>query len=281
MNRLSNHDRCRMLACLVEGNSIRATVRITGIAKKTVSRFVVELGAACERFADKAFQNLPCVNIQCDEIWSFTYAKEKNVPAHLRGTGAGDTWTWVAIDRDTKLIPAWFIGDRTAQSAYRLMRNLSPRLANRVQLSTDGHRAYLVAVQAAFLHTPIDYGMLVKIYGDNTAEGRYSPGVVTGTEREAVMGNPNMAAICTSHAERQNLTMRMQMRRFTRLTNGFSKKLENHRLACAIHFVHYNFARIHQSLRITPAMAAGLSDHVWEPSEMVGLLVSAETVLTA
>lgn len=161
-----------MLACLVEGNSIRATVRITGIAKKTVSRFVVELGAACERFADKAFQNLPCVNIQCDEIWSFTYAKEKNVPKHLRGTGAGDTWTWVAIDRDTKLIPAWFVGDRTAQSAYRLMRNLSPRLANRVQLSTDGHRAYLVAVQAAFLHTPIDYGMLVKIYGDNTAEGR-------------------------------------------------------------------------------------------------------------
>lgn len=281
MNRLSNPDRCRMLACLVEGNSIRATCRITGLAKKTVSRFVVELGEACEKFADKVMQNLPCTNLQCDEIWSFTYAKAKNVPAHLRGTGAGDTWTWVAIDRDTKLIPAWFVGDRTAQSAYRLMRNLSPRLANRVQLSTDGHRAYLVAVQAAFLHTPIDYGTLVKIYGDNTAEGRYSPGVVTGTDREAVMGNPNMAAICTSHAERQNLTMRMQMRRFTRLTNGFSKKLENHRLAVAIHFVHYNFARVHQSLRITPAMAAGLSDHVWELSEMVSLLEVQEVALCA
>jgi IS1 family transposase len=270
-----------MLACLVEGNSIRATVRITGISKKTVSRFVVELGEACEKFADKVMVNLPCAHIQCDEIWSFTYAKEKNVPSHLRGTGAGDTWTWVAIDRDTKLVPAWFVGDRTAQSAYRLMRDLSPRLANRVQLSTDGHRAYLVAVQVAFLHTPIDYGTLVKIYGDNTAEGRYSPGVVTGTEREAVLGNPNKSAICTSHAERQNLTMRMQMRRFTRLTNGFSKSIENHRLACAIHFVHYNFARIHQSLRITPAMAAGLSDHVWELSEIVSLLEAAEVALCA
>jgi IS1 family transposase len=272
MNRLSTDDRCRVLACLVEGNSIRATVRITGIAKKTVSRLMVELGRACEAFADRTMVKLPCVDIQCDEIWSFTYAKEKNVPQHLRGSGAGDTWTWVAIDRATKLIPAWFIGDRTAQSAYKFMLNLQKRLANRVQLSTDGHRSYLIAVRAAFNAVPIDYGTLVKIYGDSTAEGRYSPGVVTGTEREAVLGSPNMAAICTSHAERQNLTMRMQMRRFTRLTNGFSKKLENHRLACAIHFVHYNFARIHQTLRVTPAMEAGLSDHVWTLAEMVGLL---------
>jgi IS1 family transposase len=281
MNRLTNTDRCRVLACLVEGNSMRSTVRITGIAKKTVSRLAVEIGLACERFADKVFVNLPCKQIQCDEIWSFTYAKEKNVPKLLRGTGAGDTWTWVAIDRDTKLIPAWFIGDRTAQSAYRLMRNLAPRLANRVQLSTDGHRSYLVAVQAGFLHMPIDYGILIKLYGDSTSEGRYSPGECIGTEREAVLGNPDMAEICTSHAERQNLTMRMSMRRFTRLTNGFSKNIHNHRLACALHFVHYNFARIHQTLRITPAMAAGLSDHVWDMSEIVALLEREELKLAA
>jgi IS1 family transposase len=274
MNRLSNDDRCRVVACLVEGNSIRATVRITGIAKKTVSRLGVELGEACEKFASKVMVNLPCKDIQCDEIWSFTYAKEKNVPAHLRGTGAGDTWTWIAIDRETKLIPVWYIGDRTAESAYKLMRNLSPRLANRVQLSTDGHHAYLIAVKAAFLAGPVDYGMLIKIYGDSTRG--YSPGECIGARRETIMGKPDVSNICTSHAERNNLTVRMQMRRFTRLTNGFSKKVENHRLACAVHFVHYNFARIHSSLRITPAMAAGLTDHVWELSELVNLLEADE-----
>lgn len=278
MNRLTNDDRCRVLACLVEGNSIRATVRITGICKRTVQRLGVELGEACEKFADKIMRNLPCDDIQCDEIWSFTYAKEKNVPEHLRGK-AGDTWTWVAIDRETKLIPAWFIGDRTAQSAYTFMRNLEPRLAKRVQLSTDGHHAYLVAVKAAFLARTIDYGMLIKIYGDS-ATG-FSPGACIGARRETIMGLPDEAKICTSHAERNNLTMRMQMRRFTRLTNGFSKKLENHRLACAVHFVHYNFARIHSALRITPAMAAGLTDHVWELSEIVRLMESEEALLAA
>jgi len=279
MNRLTNEDRCRVLACLVEGNSIRATVRITGISKKTVTRLGVELGEACERFADKAMRNLPCEQIQCDEIWSFTYAKQKNVPEHLKDTGAGDTWTWIAIDPITKLIPARFIGDRTASSAYKFMRNLEHRLANRVQLSTDGHHAYLVAVKAEFLARPIDYGMLIKIYGDS-ATG-FSPGECIGARRERIMGMPDVADICTSHAERNNLTMRMQMRRFTRLTNGFSKKLDNHRLACAVHFVHYNFARIHSSLRITPAMAAGLTDHVWELSEIVDLLEAQEAVLCA
>lgn len=274
MNRLSIQDRARVLACLCEGTSIRATVRITGIAKRTVARLGVELGRACERFADRVMQNLPCRHIQCDEIWSFTYAKAKNVPAHLRGTGVGDTWTWVAIDRETKLIPCWYVGDRTAQSAYRFMRNLSPRLANRVQLTTDGHRAYLIAVRAAFA-TPIDYAMLVKIYGE-AGEGKYSPGEVTGATTEIISGNPQPDQICTSHAERQNLTMRMQMRRFTRLTNAFSKKLDNHRLAVAVHFVHYNFCRIHQTLRCTPAMAAGLSNHVWELSELIGLLEAEE-----
>lgn len=270
MNRLSNEYRCRVLACLCEGNSIRATVRIAGVAKKTVSRLGVELGEACERFADRTMTGLPCKDIQCDEIWSFTYAKEKNVPQHFRGSGAGDTWTWIAIDRETKLIPAWFIGDRTAESAYKLMRNLSPRLANRVQLTTDGHHAYLVAVKAAFLDQPIDYGMLIKIYG-NSVTG-YSPAECVGARRETIMGSPALANICTSHAERNNLTVRMQMRRFTRLTNGFSKKVENHRLACAVHFVHYNFCRIHSTIRITPAMAAGLTDHVWELSELIALL---------
>lgn len=282
MNRLTNEDRCRVLACLVEGNSIRATVRITGIAKKTVQRLGVELGEACEKFADKVFRNLTCERIQCDEIWSFCYAKDRNVPADLRHTGAGDVWTWVAIDPDTKLIPCWYVAnDRTAQSAYRFMRNLQPRLANRIQLSTDGLGSYVIAIKAAFLSAPVDYGMLVKLY-ENTGEGKYSPGQCTGARREAIFGNPKAEGICTSHSERQNLTMRMQMRRFTRLTNGFSKKLENHRLACAVHFIHYNFARIHSSIRVTPAMAAGISDHVWELSEIVNLLEAEETVaLTA
>lgn len=275
MNRLTNEDRCRVLACLVEGNSIRATVRITGIAKKTVMRLGVELGEACERFADKIMRNLPCEQIQCDEIWSFTYAKQKNVPQHLWDV-AGDTWTWIAIDPITKLIPAWYIGDRSAESAYKFMRNLERRLANRVQLSTDGHHAYLVAVKAAFLARSIDYGMLIKIYGDS-AQG-YSPAECIGARREAILGLPSEERICTSHAERNNLTMRMQMRRFTRLTNGFSKSRDSHRLACAVHFVHYNFARIHSSLRVTPAMAAGLTAHVWELSEIIGLLEAEEAL---
>jgi len=283
MNRLTNSDRCRVLACLVEGNSIRATVRITGIAKKTVQRLGVELGEACEKFADKAFRNLTCKRIQCDEIWSFCYAKERNAPKEMKGRGAGDVWTWVAIDQDTKLIPCWYVAqDRTAQSAYTFMRNLQPRLANRIQLSTDGLSSYVIAIKAAFLSAPVDYGMLVKLYGDNPGQGKYSPSECVGARRETVFGKPIESEICTSHSERQNLTMRMQMRRFTRLTNGFSKKLENHRLACAVHFIHYNFARIHQSLRITPAMAAGLTDHVWELSEIVNLLDAQETVaLTA
>jgi IS1 family transposase len=281
MNRLSTEDRTRVIACLVEGNSQRATCRMTGLAKKTVARLAVEIGQACERFSDNIMRDLPCTQIQCDEIWSFCYAKAKNVPLHLRGSGAGDVWTWVAIDPDTKLIPAWYIGDRTAESAYPFMRSVQKRLRNRVKLSTDGHRAYLIAVQSAFHLQTVDYGMLRKIYGENTPEGKYSPGECIGTERTIISGNITKGEICTSHAERQNLTMRMQMRRFTRLTNAFSKKLENHRLACALHFVHYNFCRIHSSLRITPAMAAGLSDRVWEISDLVELLTAEEMALAA
>lgn len=281
MNKLSTAERSRAIACLVEGNSQRATCRMTGLAKKTVGRLAIEIGEACERFADNIMRDLPCTQIQCDEIWSFCYAKAKNVPQHLKGSGAGDVWTWVAIDPETKLIPAWYVGDRTANSAYPFMRSIQKRLKNRVQLSTDGHRAYLIAVKAAFHLQPVDFGMLRKIYGENTLEGKYSPGECIGTERTVISGNITKDQICTSHAERQNLTMRMQMRRFTRLTNGFSKKIENHRLACALHFVQYNFCRIHSSLRITPAMAAGLTDHVWEISDLVGLLESEEKALAA
>lgn len=278
MNRLSSADRTRVVACLVEGNSQRATVRITGVAKGTVARLAVELGEACERFADRVMVNLPCEHIQCDEIWSFVGCKERQ-KKNAKGKHPGDVWTWVAIDPETKLIPRWFVGDRTAESAYRFLRGLAPRLAKRIQLSTDGHRAYLIAVEAAWCMRPIDFGMLVKIYGNTTAEGKYSPGEVIGFRKETIRGNVDETLICTSHVERQNLTMRMQMRRFTRLTNAFSKKIENHKMACAIHFVHYNFCRVHQTLRVTPAMAAGLSDHVWTLAEMVGLLEAEEAAL--
>lgn len=280
MNRLSPDERSRVIACLVEGNSQRATVRITGIAKKTVARLAVELGEACQRFSDRVMRNLECQRIQCDEIWSFCYSKQKNIPHNKKGE-AGDIWTWVAIDPDTKLIPAWYVGDRSAQSAYRFMLKVANRLKNRVELSTDGHKAYLIAVKAAFNLKPVDYGMLRKIYGDNTPSGRYSPGECIGTERIVVSGEIKEEDICTSHVERQNLTMRMQMRRFTRLTNGFSKKIENHELAVSLHFVHYNFCRIHSSLRCTPAMAAGISDHVWGIEDLVGLLIAEEEVSLA
>jgi len=274
MNQLSDKERARIVSCLVEGNSMRATQRMTGFAKKTVERALREIGTACLKLCDDRMVNLQCEQIQCDEIWSFIYAKEKNVPAEMKGL-VGDIWTWVAIDPITKLIPAWFVGDRTAQSAYTFMRNLEPRLANRVQLTTDGHHAYLVAVKAAFLARPIDYGMLIKLYGEGEV-GKYSPSVCLGARREPVLGQPDTANICTSHAERQNLTMRMSIRRFTRLTNGFSKSLPSHKHALAIHFAHYNFCRIHQTWRVTPAMEAGVTDRVWEIAELAALPVTAE-----
>lgn len=281
MNRLSNEDRSRVVACLVEGNSQRSTTRITGVAKKTVARLAVELGEACERFTDRVMRNLPCERIQCDEIWAFVGCKEKNKKRTVNKQHPGDVWTWVAIDPETKLIPMWYVADRTAESAYHFMRALAPRLAKRVQISTDGHKAYLVVVEAAFSFRPVDYATVVKIYGDSTNEGRYSPGEVIGTVKEKIFGNPVESLISTSHAERSNLTMRMSMRRFTRLTNAFSKRLTNHRLAIALHFVHYNFCRIHQTLRMTPAMAAGISDRVWELSDLVALLEAEEVALAA
>jgi IS1 family transposase len=275
MNKLTTEEKVRVVACLVEGNSLRTTVRMTGIHRTTIQKLLVELGKACSEYQDKAFRNLNCKRIQCDEIWSFVYAKDKNLPEEMRGQdGVGSVWTWVAIDPDSKLVPCWFVSNRDAGAAYHFMHDIAGRLANRVQLTTDGHKPYLVAVEDAF-GADIDYAMLQKIYGvapTNNAEIRYSPAQCMGAKKAVISGNPDYRHVSTSHVERQNLTMRMQMRRFTRLTNAHSKKIENHEAAIALHYMHYNFARIHQSLRITPAMAAGLTDHVWSLEEIVGLV---------
>lgn len=277
MNRLTNERRAQVIKQICEGSSIRSTVRITGVAKNTIAKLLVELGAACSRYQDKALRNLPCKRIQCDEIWSFCYAKDKNVPDEKRGTfGYGDVWTWTAICSDTKLIPSWAVGKRDAGTAYELMQDLANRLASRVQLTTDGLRAYLEAVESAF-GSDIDYAMLIKLYGgDRETEARYSPAECIGTRTIKINGEPKPASISTSHVERHNLTMRMSMRRFTRLTNGFSKKLENHVAGLSLYFMYYNFCRVHQSLRVTPAMEAGIADHVWTVKEMLHILDSKE-----
>jgi IS1 family transposase len=275
MNRLSVAERARVVAVLVEGNSLRATARITGIARMTIEKLLKDLGAACASYQDAVLRNLTCKRVQVDEIWSFVYAKQKNVtPEIAEKQIAGDIWTWVAIDADTKLAISWLVGTRDAIAARDLMQDLVSRLGNRVQLTTDGHKAYLVAVERAF-GGGIDYATLVKIYGaSGEPETRYSPGEVKGIAVAAITGNPDPKHISTSYVERQNLTMRMGMRRFTRLTNGFSKKIENHIHSVALHFMYRNFARIHHALRVSPAMAAGISDHLWSIEEIVGLLDS-------
>jgi IS1 family transposase len=274
MNNLPAERQIAVIAALVEGNSIRATVRMTGVAKDTVTKLLARIGQVCAEYQDKELRNLPCKRIQCDEIWSFCYAKEKNVPRDLRGKfGYGDVWTWTALCADTKLVPCWRIGGRSAWDAQHFMYDLAARLANRVQLTTDGHRVYLDAVELAF-GTKIDYAMLVKLYGNEPKqkETRYSPATCIGAIPTSITGNPDPKHISTSYVERQNLTMRMQMRRFTRLTNAFSKKIENHEHAIALHFMHYNFCRVHQALRVTPAMAANVTNHVWDISDIVALL---------
>lgn len=274
MNNLPIDRQIAVISALVEGNSIRATVRMTGVAKDTVIKLLAKIGQACAEYQDKTLHNLPCKHIQCDEIWSFCYAKEKNVPEELRGTfGYGDVWTWTALCADTKLVPCWLVGGRSAYYAQRFISDLASRLANRIQLTTDGHRVYLDAVETAF-GSEIDYAMLVKMYGNDPREDetRYSPAQCIGAVATPIIGRPDRNHISTSYVERQNLTMRMNMRRFTRLTNGFSKKVENHQHALALYFIYYNFCRIHQSLRVTPAMASGISDHVWELREMVELI---------
>ena len=276
MNRLSIQDRARIIGCLVEGNSIRATCRMTGAAKGTVIKLLADVGRGCAEYHDKHVRNVPSHQIQCDEIWSFCYAKEANLPEQFRGQfGFGDVYTWTALCADTKLIVAYAVDRRSEEAAHTFAYDLRTRLANRVQITTDGHRAYLTAIAKAF-GKDVDYAMLQKIYRTpkgttQAAERRYSPGECCGTKRVRKIGNPVPDAVSTSFVERQNLTMRMCMRRFTRLTNAFSKKVENLGHAVALHFMHYNFGRIHQSLRVTPAMAAGLTDHPWDLKEIAAL----------
>jgi IS1 family transposase len=273
MNRLTKEKQAQVITALVEGNSIRATVRMTGVAKNTIVKLLADVGLACAEYQDKAFRNLRCKRIQCDEIWSFCYAKEKNVPEDKKGVfGYGDVWTFTAICADTKLVPAWHIGRRDLENATIFMKDLAARLANRVQLTTDGHHMYLDAVESAF-GADVDFSQLVKLYGQ-TLEGqkRYSPPQCIGTIKTKINGSPDSYGVSTSYVERQNLTMRMNMRRFTRLTNAFSKKVENLFYAVSLHLMYYNFCRIHQTLRVTPAIQAMVTDHVWEIADLLNLL---------
>lgn len=278
MNKLSNAKRAQVVRCLVEGNSMRSTVRMTGVALNTISKLLVDLGEVCAKHHMETVTNVPSRRVQCDEIWSFCYAKQKNVPQEKQGHfGYGNVWTWTAIDADSKLCVSWLVGTRDADSAREFMEDVASRLQSRVQLTTDGHGPYLQAVDLAF-GTKIDYAMLIKLYGrqgdPTNPETRYSPGVCTGIEVKPITGKPERKHIATSYVERQNLTMRMSMRRFTRLTNAFSKKVLNLSAAIALHFMYYNFCRVHQTLKTTPAVASGIADHVWSIEEIVGLLDS-------
>jgi IS1 family transposase len=275
MNKLSNAERAQVVRCLVEGNSIRATVRMTGVAKNTVVKLLVDLGTACSQFQDEALRDLYCEHIQADEIWSFCYAKAKNVPEEHRGEfGYGDVWTFTAIDAESKLVLSWLVGPRDLTSATAFMRDVVARLHGRVQITTDGLHVYVDAVEQAF-GSEVDFAQLIKLYGvAPESERRYSPAECIGTNTDVVQGDPDRAHVSTSYVERQNLTMRMSMRRFTRLTNAFSKKVENLTAAVSLHFMHYNFCRRHQTTKTTPAMAAGVTDHVWTVEELVALLDS-------
>lgn len=276
MKTLNTQMRGQIIKLLCEGMSLRAVARVTDVARNTVDKLLRDVGAACLDYQDEHLRNLPCKRVQCDEIWSFVYAKERNIPKHLQGVpGIGDVWTWTAIDSDTKLVPCWHVGNRRIADAKSFIGDLAGRLANRVQLSTDGHKPYLNAVEQHF-GGEIDYGVVVKLYGDVKDDGRtvrrYEGGAeCIGVRTTVVSGSPDECCISTSHVERQNLTMRMSMRRFTRLTNAHSKKIENHMHAISLHYMFYNFARIHSTLRVTPAMAAGVTDHVWSAEEIANL----------
>jgi IS1 family transposase len=269
MNRLSLARRTQIINCLVEGNSIRSTERMTGTHRDTVMRLMVDAGTGCEALMDAEMRNLPCARIQVDEIWAYVAKKQRQVAANDDRSRVGDQWTFVALDPDTKLVPTFRTGKRDLDTATAFMRDLSDRLANRVQLSSDALAAYVDATEQAF-GADVDYGQAVKFYeADPIGPGRYSPSHVVRQEKAAITGQPDAAHISTSLIERQNLTMRMSIRRFTRLTNAFSKKVENHRAAVALRFAHYNFVRMHQTIRCTPAMAAGVSDRLWELEELV------------
>lgn len=270
MNRLSTAKRVQVISALVEGVSINATCRMTGVAKHTVLNLLRDMGTAAAAYHDEHIRNVRSRRVQCDEIWAFVYAKQKNVTEEQMSKGAGDVWT--AIDADTKLIISYMLGDRGAGTGHTFMQDVASRLRNRVQLTTDGHKVYIDAVEDAF-GCEIDYSMLIKVYGASSdPDTRYSPATCIGCEMKTVSGNPDPNHVSTSFVERQNLSMRMGMRRFTRLTNAFSKKFENHAHAVALYFMHYNFCRVHKTLRVTPAMESGLAHHVWTLEELVGLL---------
>jgi IS1 family transposase len=280
MNKLDRKTRAQILGMMVEGVSMQSITRLTGVSKNTVAKLLKDAGEACIAYHDEHVRNVKAQRVQCDEIWSFCQMKEKHVPKGQRGAfGIGDVYTWTGLDSDSKLIVSYLVGKRDARYASAFIDDLAARLSNRVQLTTDGHKAYLRAVEDAF-GADVDYAMLVKLYGEpsgaHTSERKYSPGECCGAITGVVCGNPDPAHISTSHVERQNLSMRMGMRRFTRLTNGFSKKIENHEYALAIYFMHYNFVRIHQSLRVSPAMAAGISDKLWSMEDVVALIEARE-----
>jgi IS1 family transposase len=279
MNRLPPETRAQILGMMVEGMAIRAIARMTGASKNTIVKLLVDAGRACSEYQDRHIRDLKSQRLQLDEIWSFVGAKEKNVPKNAKRVGRGDVWTWTAIDADSKLIASWMVGDRSAYTARVFVCDLSSRLANRVQITTDGHKAYLSGMAAGF-HGAVDYAMLEKVYEETTNKGprRYSPGRMVRSYTTCCSGNPDKAHVSTSYAERQNLNIRMGLRRFTRLTNAFSKKLENHIHALSIYFMYYNFVRIHQTLRVTPAMAAGVSDKLWSLEDMVRMIEAHENV---
>jgi IS1 family transposase len=275
MNRIKNETRVLIVKALVDGVGVNATCRLTGAAKHTVLKLLRELGDACAKYHDEHVRNLKTRKVQCDEIWSFCYAKQKNVPDNLKGVfGYGDVWTWTALDSESKLIISYMLGLRDGGYATEFMNDVADRLTNRVQLTTDGLKAYLEAVEDAFGGSVgVDYAQLIKIYGpDYAGPGRYSPPACIGTETKDVCGAPDSRHVSTSHVERQNLSMRMGMRRFTRLTNAHSKKVENHAHAISLYFMHYNYCKIHSTLRVTPAMEAGLANHVWEIEDLLALL---------
>ncbi|MEX1146846.1 MAG: IS1 family transposase [Sphingomonadales bacterium] len=276
MNSLDPKTRSLIIRLLVEGNSLRATARIADVSKNTVNKLLIDAGKASVKYHNENVRDVKASVIQCDEIWSFTYAKQKNVKTlKAAPEGAGDTWTWTALDSESKLIVSYMVGGRDSEYAIGFMDDLRSRLANRLQLTTDGHKAYLEAVEGAF-GGDVDYAQLVKLYGEPTGqkehERKYSPSECIGTKRRIIEGNPDKRLVSTSHVERQDLTMRMHMRRFTRLTNAFSKKIENHAYAVALHFMYYNFVKRHQTLRVTPAMAAGLTDRLWGVEDIVALV---------
>jgi IS1 family transposase len=275
MNRLSTDKRTQVISALVEGTSINATSRMTGVSKHTILKLLADMGCVCASYHDANVRNLRSRRVQCDEIWSFIYGKDKNLTMEQVKAGAGSVWTWTAIDADSKLIISYTLGDRGADTAHVFMQDVASRISTRIQLTTDGHRMYAEATEAAF-GADIDYAMLVKLYGasGDNPESRYSPASCIGCRTGVLAGSPDPDHISTSFVERSNLSMRMGMRRFTRLTNGFSKKIENHGHMVALYFMHYNFCRVHKTLRVTPAMEAGLADHVWTIEELLELLVN-------